>query len=70
MKHTGITVLSIGLIGLAMVIGIAKLSMHLAAIQGSYYSSWTKYLHPELLFPVIIVIAIGLVLNFKKSNQK
>ncbi|WP_108671422.1 hypothetical protein [Peribacillus acanthi] len=67
MRSTGMIVFSIGLIGLSLVFGLAKLTMHVDSIQGEYHSNWYKYLNAEMLIPVLVTLIIGLVLCKKKN---
>lgn len=69
MKQTGFIVLSIGLVGLAIIIGIAKLTMHVDAMSGEFFTNWIHYLAPEMVFPVLIIILFGIRLLFIKTKE-
>ncbi|MBG9789338.1 MULTISPECIES: hypothetical protein [Brevibacillus] len=68
MKTTGLIITSLGLIGLSLVLGIAKLTMYVDKMIGSYHPDWTKYLEMGTILPVIIVLVIGIVCLFIKQK--
>lgn len=69
MKSIGLVILSIGLIGLSIIIGLANLIMHVDSLQGEYYPKWTSYLNAGgMLIPVLVTILLGIILSYKKKE--
>lgn len=67
MRKIGFIILSIGLVALAIMCGIAKLIMHVDSLNGEYNTNWITYVEYELLL-IAFVMILGIFLGF--TNKK
>ncbi|MBE3553782.1 MAG: hypothetical protein IMW85_02010 [Thermicanus sp.] len=67
-KLLGLFILSISLIGLALMLQLAQITQKLDELTSSYYESWGKYLNPSFYLVLIVNIAIALKLIYHKKK--
>lgn len=67
MRKIGFIILSIGLVALAIMCGIAKLIMHVGSLNGEYNTNGITYVEYELLL-IAFVMILGIFLRF--TNKK
>ncbi|MGE6258467.1 hypothetical protein ACQKCU_11215 [Heyndrickxia sporothermodurans] len=68
MRNIGLIILSIGLLGLSIILGIAKISFYLDKLSGEFFSDWYKYVDFSMLFPILIVLMMGIIVLFMKRK--
>lgn len=71
MRRTGLIIITIGLFGFSMVLGMTKLFYYLDQLSGEFYLDWYRYLDFNMIFPICIILVIGIGLIWKgDSNNK
>ncbi|CCQ93378.1 hypothetical protein CULT_1330002 [[Clostridium] ultunense Esp] len=67
-KLLGLFILSISLIGLALMLQLAQITQKLDELTSTYNVSWGKYLNPSFYLVLIVNIAIALKLIYHKKK--